>query len=247
MLNHISNLKIFLGLICAVLLSAPQMAASKELRDYLPQIEQTGGWYLTESAVVSGSDVKAGVVYAVINSSHAHLVSILREYDRYHELLPFLSYSKLVKRHPEGGAQLRLKAKILKGAIKLRATVDAHETQEDKLRTTFKIRKRKGNLKHLDATFSIQQLSPHRSIVRIELMLDPDVWYVRDGTLTDYNQVNARRIARALKKSVEQRPAPVVEYKDIDQNKLTEAERQSQKSLTKTPADNLPAPTVVIP
>jgi ribosome-associated toxin RatA of RatAB toxin-antitoxin module len=190
---------------CALL---TQNAAAKELKDYLKPIEQTGGWYFTESAIVSGSDIKGGVVYAVIDGSYEHLVHILRDYTRYCELIPFISTSTLIKRHPEGGAQLRLKARILKGAIKLRATVKAEELSEAEHRTTFRLRKHKGNLKRLDATFTVESLNPTRSLVRIELMLDPDVWYVSDGTLSDYNQVNARRIARALKKAVQERPAP---------------------------------------
>lgn len=193
--------------LCTMWVMAPDVAVSKELRTYISQIEQTGGWYITESAIVSGSDIKAGVVYALFESSHAHLVTILRDYSRYRELIPFISNSKVIKRHSDG-AELGLKARILKGAIKLKSTVDARESRDSDMRTTFKLRKKKGNLKRLDATFTVEQLSPNRSIVRIELMLDPDVWYVRDGTLTEYNQVNARRIARALKKAILQRPAP---------------------------------------
>ena len=208
MFTHKSISRSYFTMMFAMCALLPQSAASKELRDYLKPIEQTGGWYFTESAVVSGSDIKGGVVYAVIDGSHEHLVHILRDYSRYRELIPFISTSTLIQKYPEGGAQLRLKARILKGAIKLRATVDAREVSETDQRTTFRLRKRKGNLKRLDATFTVEALNPNRSIVRIELMLDPDVWYVSDGTLSDYNQVNARRIARALKKAVRDRPAP---------------------------------------
>jgi ribosome-associated toxin RatA of RatAB toxin-antitoxin module len=247
MFNNISNLRVYLMLTFTMLIASPQMAVSKELKDYLPQIEQTGGWYMTESAVVSGSDIKAGVVYAVIDASHDHLVSILREYSRYHELIPFLSHSTLIKRHSSGEAQLRLKAKILKGAIKLKAIVNASETKEDNLKTTFKVRKVKGNLKKLDATFSVQQLSPARSILKIELMLDPDVWYVRDRTLTDYNQVNARRIARALNKSTKQRPAPVVLLPKNNPEPANVVEAPTLHQSEKPPADGLPTSTTTSP
>jgi len=243
MFNNISDLRVYLLLTCTILIAVPQTSNSKELQDYLPQIEQTGGWYITESAVVSGSDVKAGVVYAVIDASHDHLVSILREYNRYHELIPFLSHSTLIKRHSARTAQLRLKAKILKGALKLNAIVDVSETNESPLKTTFNIRKTNGNLKRLDTKFTVQQLSPARSILRIELMLDPDVWYVRDRTLTDYNQVNARRIARALNKRIQQRPAPLVVLPKVKQEQPAATAQPTPQAPTKMPEVSVPAPT----
>ena len=195
----------------------------QDLQRYLPAIEKTGGWYVTESSVVSGSDVKAGIVYAIIDTPHHHLVEILRDYDRYRELIPFLSHSKVIARPTDRSAQLKLRAKILKGALKLKAIVSADERTVSDARTQFTLKKRKGNLDRLDASFIIEKLAPSRSIVQIKLLLDPDVWYVRDATLSEYNQVNARRIARALKKCAGERPVQALQAPSLPSNKAPAA------------------------
>ena len=187
---------------CAFLSSAH----ADQLDTYVSTVEKTGGWYLTESAVVSGTDVRAGVVYAIYDTSSDHLSAILRDYNRYGELIHFLSKSKIIESESATVKQVRMRAKILKGAIKLKARVKATETRLDARTVSFDLKKQKGNLKALDARFTVRTLSDTRSLVRIELLVDPDVWYVRDSRLSEYNQVNARRIARALKKTAKTRP-----------------------------------------
>ena len=213
-------------------------ARADKLDTYVSAVNNTGGWYLTESAVVSGTDVKAGVVYAIYDVPHTHLETILRDYNRYRELIHFLTKSTIIKSESDTVKQLRMRAKILKGAIKLKARIKATETRLDERTVTFDLEKQKGNLNALDARFTVRKLSANRSLVRIELLVDPDVWYVRDRKLSQYNQVNARRIARALKKSARSRtfqssvlPAP-----------LTPADKEN---TTKTEeAGNVTAPTV---
>ena len=181
------------------------IANADELDNYVSSVEKTGGWYLTESAVVRGSDVRAGVVYALYDTPHEHLENILRDYNRYRELIHFLTKSKIKKSISSTVKSLDLKAKILKGAIKLKADVKATESRKDGRTVSFELRKQSGNLKALDATFTVRKISAARSLVRIELLVDPDVWYVKNTKLSEYNKVNARRIARALKKSARDR------------------------------------------
>ena len=175
-------------------------AKADALDTYVSAVEKTGGWYLTESAVVSGTDVKAGVVYGLYDVPHTQLEVILRDYNRYGELIHFISKSTIIESESQTVKQLRMRAKILKGAIKLKARLKATETRPDNRTVVFELKKQKGNLEALDARFTVRKLSANRSLVRIELLVDPDVWYVRDRKLSQYNQVNARRIARALKK-----------------------------------------------
>lgn len=180
-------------------------AHADELDNYAAQIDGMDGWYLTESAVVKGSDVRAGVVYAVYDTPQDHLAHILRDYGRYRELIHFISKSKIVHSESATVKHLKLKAKILKGAIKLKAKVKATEQRIDDRTLSFTLRKQSGNLKRLDAIFTVRKLSASRSLVRIEMLVDPDVWYVRNSKLSRYNKVNARRVARALKKSARDR------------------------------------------
>ncbi|MGB0645937.1 MAG: hypothetical protein ACPGQS_02120 [Bradymonadia bacterium] len=181
---------------------------AKDLRSYVQTIKQTEGWYLTESAIVGGSDVRSGIVYSLIDASHDHLLAILRDYKNYPDLIHFLNTVKVIKTEANQISKLRLKAKILNGAVKLRATVVAREVNHTASKTTITLRKQSGNLNNLDASFTIEEYAPGRSVVQIQLMLDPDLWYVSDSTLSDYNQVNARRITRALKKNVLKRQPP---------------------------------------
>ena len=208
MQTQVGKGRLISGLVCMLILLNSTTAIAKDLRSYVQTIQQTEGWYLTESAIVGGSDVRSGVVYALLDASHDHLAAILRDYKNYPDLIHFLNSAKVIKTEANQISKLRLKAKILNGAVKLRATVIAKEVNHTSAKTTITLKKQSGNLNNLDANFTIEEYAPGRSIVRIQLMLDPDLWYVSDSTLSDYNQVNARRITRALKKNVLKRPPP---------------------------------------
>ena len=173
-----------------------------ELTPVLSKIEKSGGWYITETKKEAGSKVRAGVVYAVFEHPKSTLEEILKDYENYPKLIHFLRSAKILNAPTETQATLRFRAEILKGTVDLKATLDAVISQPTNGRTQISLRKTKGNVKNLTAIFTLDELEPSKTLVSVTLHLDPDLWYVRNGTLTEYNQVNARRIARALKKTI---------------------------------------------
>ena len=89
-------MKSYCGWIICLVCALGATAHADELDNYAAQIDGMEGWYLTESAVVKGSDVRAGVVYAVYDTPQDHLAHILRDYSRYRELIHFISAKTLM-------------------------------------------------------------------------------------------------------------------------------------------------------
>ena len=180
------------------------LSIAAEPTPVLAKIEQSGGWYITEAKKEAGSKVSAGVVHAVIENPKASLEKIVKDYENYPKLIHFLRSAKILSAPTENQAILRFRAEILKGTVDLKATLDATVLTPTNTRTVVSLRKTKGNVKNLKAVFTLDELGPSKTLVSVTLHLDPDLWYVRNGTLTEYNQVNARRITRALKQAANQ-------------------------------------------
>ena len=198
--NKHMRLKVLLFALGGLLFSA-NLSIASEFAPILSKIEKSGGWYITETKKEAGSKVRAGVVYAVIDRPKAILEEIVKDYENYPKLIHFLRSAKILSAPSETEATLRFRAEILKGTVDLKATLDATVLKPTNARTVVSLKKTQGNLKNLKAVFTLDELSPKQTLVSVTLHLDPDLWYVRNGTLTEYNQVNARRITRALRQA----------------------------------------------
>ena len=196
--NKHVRLKVLLFALGGLLFSA-NLSLAAEFAPVLSKIEKSGGWFITETKKEVGSKVRAGVVYAVIDHPKATLEEIVKDYENYPKLIHFLRSAKSKCTIETQTCQFG--QKILKGTVDLKATLDATVLKPTNGRTVVSLNKTQGNLKNLKAVFTLDELSPTQTLVSVTLHLDPDLWYVRNGTLTEYNQVNARRITRALKQA----------------------------------------------
>ena len=201
--NKHVRLKVLLFALGGLLFSA-NLSLAAEFAPVLSKIEKSGGWFITETKKEVGSKVRAGVVYAVIEHPKAILEKIVKDYENYPKLIHFLRSAKILSAPTETQATLRFRAEILKGTVDLKATLDATVLKATSTRTVVSLLKTKGNVKNLKAVFTLDELGPSKTLVSVTLHLDPDLWYVRNGTLSEYNQVNARRITRALKQAANQ-------------------------------------------
>lgn len=165
----------------------------------IPLMQKDREDFISTAFKVKGSDVRGGQVEALIGAPADAVLAVLRDYPNYKGFLPFFSRSEVVGR--EGDARrMKLRARIMKGAVTINAEVLATETGVEHGGRQFALKKKRGNVKRLDATFTVYAVDAGRSVLVVRMMLDPDIWYVRDSTLSDYNRVNARRIIRAIKK-----------------------------------------------
>jgi ribosome-associated toxin RatA of RatAB toxin-antitoxin module len=151
------------------------------------------------------SDVDIGQVEGIINAPVGHVIQLLRDYANYRHFLPFFTGSKVIVRD-DRGALVRMKAKILKGAVTIDAVVRASEKAVGYGGTRFELHKVKGNIDLLDAVWTVYPIAGDRTLVIFRMMLDPDIWFVRDSTLSNYNQVNSRRTIRSIRDRVKKVP-----------------------------------------
>jgi len=180
-----------------------QPVAGQTIEARVAEIEKSGGWHMTKTRRVRKSSVKAGVVISLIPHPKEKLVSILRDYPNYPQLIHFLRSAKVLEEKSKTEHVLKFHAEILKGSVDLRAKLRATVVESDPKKQIVRLEKLSGNLESMNAIFTLESVSDQQTLVTVDLHLDPDLWYVPDGTLTDYNQVNARRITRALKKKAD--------------------------------------------
>ena len=101
---------------------------------------------------------------------------------------------------------MNVRAKIAGGSVVLKGQLVAELTPRSKGKQSLKIRLEKGNLKRLAAHWTAWPIrGGEATVLRLRLLVDPDIWWVRDATLTDYNLVNARRAIRGIRGMLETR------------------------------------------
>ena len=106
-------------------------------------------------------------------------------------------------------------AAMNQGVATINAVVRARETSIEYGGTRFALHKVEGNIERLDAVWNLYPIEGNRTLVVFRLMLDPDIWFVRDSTLTNYNQVNARRTIRSIRKRAKKIPYRQPEPKPV--------------------------------
>ena len=171
-------------------------------------VDETREDYVRYRLPVAGSKVTAGQAEALIDASSDEVLRVLRGYDGYKEFLPFFTYSKsgaLV----EGATELRLKAKIIGGTVELDVRVKARETPLADGGTAIDLEFVRGNVERFDARFRVYPIGPNRTFLVFYLMIDPDLWFARNKTLSEYNWVNCGRAVRALRDQVLKGLVPV--------------------------------------
>ena len=145
----------------------------------------------------SGTDIKGGEVDGLVHAPYESCLTLLRDYSQYRGFLPFFTGSRELSR--EGGrAKIALKAKIMKGLVNLRSTVSAEESAYENGRR-FDLKQLSGNLGHFEVSWILIPLSDNQTVVRMRLLLDPDLMLVPDSTISNYNLVNGRRTIRAIR------------------------------------------------
>lgn len=183
--------------ISASALGAPQF----DVEGRTTIVDATREDYVRYRLPVPGSKITAGQAEALIDAPADAVVQVLRRYSEYREFLPFFTDSHFVKRHKDF-TELRLKAKILHGTISIDAFVSVTETVLPGQVTEFNMQLIRGNIDRLDSRWTIYPVSENRSMVVFYLMVDPDLWFAKNSTLSEYNWVNCGRTVRALRKRV---------------------------------------------
>ena len=147
------------------------------------------------------SKVNWGEADAIIEQPADKIIEVLRAYGGYRYFLPFFTGSA-VEKELGSTAVVRLKAKILNGTVTLKARVMATEEEKKGKTHHFSLRLIKGNVKRLDANWSVTPINEKRSLVTFSLIVDPDLWMVPNSKLSNYNLVNVRRTIRSLRKHI---------------------------------------------
>ena len=162
------------------------------------------------SFAVSGVDVRGGEVDGLISAPYDECLALLRDYDQYRRFLPFFTGSRTVSRSEEG-AEIVLRARIMRGIVNLRSRVQVREEALDRGRR-FTLRQRQGNLSRLDVSWTLIPLNEEETVIRMRLLLDPDLMLVPDSRLSKYNLVNGRRTIRSIRERLRalarRRPQP---------------------------------------
>ena len=149
------------------------------------------------SFAVSGVDVRGGEVDGLIRAPYAECLALLRDYDQYRGFLPFFTGSRTNSRS-ENGAMITLRARIMGGLVNLRSKVQAREEALERGRR-FTLRQTQGNLSRLDVSWTLIPLNERETVIRMRLLLDPDLMLVPDSKLSKYNLVNGRRTIRSIR------------------------------------------------
>ena len=178
-------------------------AHSKELGH--STLDNTREKMLSSSKKTTGSDIETGVVVAIVDSRPAELYKTLTDYNQYHKFLPFITKSNIISRGPKN-SKVKIKAKILKGVVTVRATVLA-KSQDRDTEKIINVKLVDGDLKRLDISFKITRTDDDKSILSSSFMIDPGLWYVKDSTLSAYNKINARRTVRSIRAHLKEKKA----------------------------------------
>ena len=193
-----------LAVICSILIGANPAITDEEPFPVLEQLEgvdATREDYLRYRLKVPGTKITAGQAEALIDAPLEDVMQVLRQYESYKDFLPFFTYSKLLQER-DGVAELRLKAKILGGTVEIDTFVEAYEARLKDGGNAITLKFIRGNIERFDARFRAYAVDAKRTFVVFYLMIDPDLWFARNATLSEYNWVNCGRTVRALRTRV---------------------------------------------
>ena len=157
--------------------------------------------FISKPVKVKNNSIMAGRVEALVYSPARDIEKVLRDFKSYKDFIPFFTGSKLLSRDSSRSV-LSLDASIVHGTIDINAIVSIDERKESSGVTRFILRLKKGDLKRLDGIWTIYPVDETMSVLVFDLMIDPGLWFVRDKTLSEYNQVNARRTIRSIRKKL---------------------------------------------
>jgi len=197
--------RFFYATILALIGLTVSVAHAQDPRARAPIVAKSNEQFVSRGLNHPKSDIDIGQVEGIVDAPAGHVIQLLRDYGSYRHFLPFFVGSRVLRKEADG-AVVRMKAEILKGAVTIDAVVRAREKSIAYGGTRFELRKVKGNIERLDAIWSVYPIAGDRTLVVFQLMLDPDIWFVRDSTLTNYNQVNARRTIRSIRKRTKKIP-----------------------------------------
>lgn len=164
-------------------------------------LRNSGENFISTSYKVKGSDILAAKVEALMNAPASDIINLLRDFENYRNTIPFFNNSKILSKI-DNVFLLKLGATILNGALTINAVVSVKESSIGFGGTKFKLKLKKGDLDKMDAVWYVYPLDEKNSVLVFKLMVDPGVWFVRDVTLSKYNQVNARRIIRSIRRQL---------------------------------------------
>ena len=153
---------------------------------------------VSKSVNTRGSEIKTGVVTALIEDSKDSVYGVLTDYSKYHEFLPFITESTTLSSDLDV-SKVKIKAKILKGTVNVKALVAAKKC-EHQIANSVDVSLISGNVKRLDISFTVVSRTPELSVLVVSFMVDPDLWFVTDNKLSQYNQINARRTLRSFRR-----------------------------------------------
>jgi ribosome-associated toxin RatA of RatAB toxin-antitoxin module len=182
----------------------PEVAWAQSASARIAKIEKSGGFMVWNAENDTRSKVKWGVVDALLPVSAEELKALLRNYNGYKNFLEFFTTTKVLETK-DGKSIVRLKANIAGGAVKLKAKATMTETKNSRGDTHFKLRYIRGNVKRLDGDWIVTEVSPKQTLLKMRLLVDPDLWMTSNSTLSEYNLVNSRRTLRAIKKILAKR------------------------------------------
>jgi len=153
---------------------------------------------VSKSVNTRGSKIKTGVVAALVKDSKNSVYEILTDYSKYHEFLPFITESTTLSSGLDV-SRVKIKAKILRGTVSVKALVAAKKC-EHQIANSVDVSLISGNVKRLDISFTVVSRTPELSVLVVSFMVDPDLWFVTNNKLSQYNQINARRTLRSFRK-----------------------------------------------
>tara|TARA_B100000989_G_scaffold156021_1_gene116398 strand:- start:4677 stop:5267 length:591 start_codon:yes stop_codon:yes gene_type:complete len=162
------------------------------------KIENTSEKMISSSYQTPDTEIKTGKVTAIINFNHKLIVSQLLKYDNYEKFLPFITKSKIRSTNNDVSS-VSISAKVMKGLVNIDALVIAKHQQNSNLSDSIAINLKSGDLKKMNILFTVEKVSPEKSILTTHFMIEPNIWLVSNKTFSRYNQVNARRTVRSLR------------------------------------------------
>ena len=179
----------------ALLLSSA--APAFPLSSRLPVVESSSEKFVRYPLDVAGTKVKAGQVEAVIDASPEDVYQKLKAYENYKEFLPFFTESNVVKVEPTHSL-VDMKASILGGTMDIKVKVKAKAEASDATKTLH-LTMLTGNVKKFEAHWTLYPISNNRTFLIFYLIVDPDIWFVPNSKISQYNVVNTGRTIRSLR------------------------------------------------
>ena len=91
------------------------------------------------------------------------------------------------------GCRIAPEGENLGGTVEIDTFVEAHEMRLRDGGNAITLKFIRGNIERFDARFRAYAIDDKRTFVVFYLMIDPDLWFARNATLSEYNWVNCGR------------------------------------------------------